>query len=79
MMKPKLTDLLRQIFPLAAFDDADPSLGVGSFAEWDSLGHFNFLLLVEETFGLQFSVDEITELKTLSQIRENLAAKGVAA
>ncbi len=78
-MKPKLTDLLRQLFPGAAFDESDPSLGVGSFAEWDSLGHFNFLLLVEETFGLQFSVDEITELKTLSQVRENLAAKGIAA
>ena len=78
-MKPKLTDLLRQIFPVAVFDDQDPALGVGSFAEWDSLGHFNLLLLVEETYGLQFSVDEITELKTLSQIRENLAAKGVEA
>lgn len=78
-MKPKLTDLLHQLFPGAAFDESDPGLGVGSFAEWDSLGHFNFLLLVEETFGLQFSVDEITELKTLSQVRENLAAKGIAA
>lgn len=78
-MKPKLTDLLRQLFPAAAFDDQDPTLGVGSFAEWDSLGHFNFLLLVEETFGLQFSVDEITELKTLAQVRDNLAARGVEA
>ena len=78
-MKPKLTDLLRQIFPEAAFDDQDPSLGVGSFAQWDSLGHFNLLLLVEETFGIQFSVDEITELKTLAMIRENLAARGVQA
>lgn len=78
-MKPKLTDLLRQLFPAAAFDDQDPALGVGSFAEWDSLGHFNLLLLVEETYGLQFSVDEITELKTLAQIRENLAARGVEA
>ncbi|MBI5524063.1 MAG: acyl carrier protein [Desulfarculus sp.] len=78
-MKPKLTDLLRQLFPAAVFDGQDPTLGVGSFAEWDSLGHFNFLLLVEETFGLQFSVDEITELKTLAQIRENLAARGVEA
>lgn len=78
-MKPKLTDLLRQLFPASAFDEQDPSLGVGSFTEWDSLGHFNFLLLVEETYGLQFSVDEITELKTLAQIRDNLAARGVGA
>ncbi len=78
-MKPKLTDLLRQIFPAATFSDDDPALGVGSFAEWDSLAHFNLLLLVEETFAVQFSVDEITELKTLAMIRENLAARGIEA
>ena len=78
-MKPKLAELLRRIFPDASFDDQDPGLGVGSFAQWDSLAHFNLLLLVEETFGIQFSVDEITELKTLAMIRENLAAKGIQA
>jgi len=76
-MSDTLVDLLRQMFPDSGFDPEDPKLGVGSFAEWDSLGHYNFLLMVEQNYGFQFSPDELGELKTLAQIRQCLTQKGV--
>jgi acyl carrier protein len=63
-------------FPKAAVPDAD-GLAVGSFPEWDSLGHFNYLMLVEETFDIRFSVEEMAELKGLDQVAAALADRGV--
>ncbi len=75
----RLEDLLRQQFPTASVVDDISDLGVGSFPEWSSLAHFNFLLLVEETFLLQFTVDEMSELKSIRDIRARLATAGIAA
>lgn len=76
MTEPSLNRVLRQHFPKAAFDENDPTLGIGSFSEWDSLAHFNFLMLVEETYDVRFSIEEMSELKNISSIRSALAAHG---
>jgi acyl carrier protein len=73
-----LEQLLRQYFPAAAFEDCD-DLRVGSLPDWNSLAHFNFLLLVEESYGARFSVDEMSDLKSIAEIRAKLAAAGIAA
>jgi acyl carrier protein len=78
-MSKSLPDLLKEAFPTAVFDVGAADLGLNSFPEWDSLGHFNFMLLLEETYGIRFSVDEMSELKTLPQIRTVLGSRGVAA
>jgi acyl carrier protein len=67
---------LQQQFPRATIP-ATGSLVVGSFPEWDSLAHFNYLMLVEETFDVRFSIDEMAELKGLDQIAAALAGRGV--
>ena len=72
-----LHELLKKQFP----DDEIPNpfieLAVGSFPEWDSLGHYNLLLLIEESYGVRFTIEEISEMKTLEEIIEVLAKKGV--
>lgn len=73
-----LEQLLRQHFPAAVFQDSD-DLRVGSLPDWNSLAHFNFLLLVEESYGVRFSVDEMSDLKSVAEIRARLAAVGIAA
>jgi len=75
-LKPKLIALLQQQFPKAAIPSTD-TLAVGSFPDWDSLGHFNYLMLVEETFDVRFSLEEMSELKGLDQIAAALAGRGV--
>ena len=57
-------------------DEID-KLQVGSFVEWDSLTHFSFLVLIEETFNIQFSVEEMSELKSLTAIIDALKSKGI--
>jgi acyl carrier protein len=73
-----LEHLLRQHFPGVVFDDSD-DLRVGSLPDWTSLAHFNFLLLVEESYGVRFSVDEMSDLKSIADIRAKLARSGIAA
>jgi acyl carrier protein len=73
----KLSDLVEEMFPGKAANPADPDLGPGSFPDWDSLAHYNFLLLVEDMFDVQFSPEELSELRTLGQIEACLNTKGV--
>lgn len=77
-MARRLTDLLKKQFPTAAFDPNDPNLRLGSFAEWDSLGHFNLLMLIEQECQVQFTMRELAELKSLAEIEAALRRKGLA-
>jgi acyl carrier protein len=43
-----LNALLVQQFPSVEIKDVNDGWGIGSFSQWDSLAHFNFLLLVEQ-------------------------------
>ncbi|HEU0117283.1 MAG TPA: acyl carrier protein [Alphaproteobacteria bacterium] len=51
---------------------------MGSFPEWDSMAHFNFLLRIEETYGIRFTVDEMMSFKSLADIDKVLRAKSAA-
>ncbi len=78
-VKPSLPELLREHFQQVSFDPNDPDLTAGVFPEWDSFAHFNLFLLLEETFDVRFSVEEMSELKSVREIREALNSKGVVA
>ena len=67
--------LVRQQFPQA---NVNAQSALGSFPEWDSLGHFNLLLLIEQHYGVRFEPNELTELKRLAEIQQALLSKGVA-
>ncbi|HDN9004759.1 acyl carrier protein [Aeromonas veronii] len=73
-----LFTLLEQQFPSATVTRDDYQLGLGAFPEWDSLGHFNFLLLVEQTFSVRFEPEELAKMKQLQDIREALLRRGLA-
>ncbi|HER26275.1 MAG TPA: acyl carrier protein [Rhodospirillales bacterium] len=77
MTHPSLHDLLRQQFPNADIDSNRPNLMVGDLAEWDSLAHFNFLMRIEDAYGVRFDMEEMSELKGLEGIAASLAAKGL--
>lgn len=72
MRRNELIQVLRDTFPDAVFDPEDPSLGLGSFPQWDSLGNFNLLLQVEAAAGVRFSSEEISEIKSLAGIIDGL-------
>jgi acyl carrier protein len=77
VLQPTIPNLLKQQFPDALFDPDNAELEVGAFPEWDSLAHFNLLLLIEETYGIRFSTEEMAELKSIPAIRSSLSEKGL--
>ena len=46
---------------------------------WDSVQHLNMTLALEESFGFQFSPEEMDRMKNLGRIAEIVAAKTGAA
>ncbi|BEE01044.1 acyl carrier protein [Aeromonas dhakensis] len=70
-----LIALAHQQFPQASINAQS---ALGSFPEWDSLGHFNLLLLVEQRYAVRFEPQELAELKSLADIQQALQSKGVA-
>jgi len=45
--------------------------------KWDSLGHMAMVAALEQEFGVQFELDEVMEMATVSKIVEIVTAKGV--
>ena len=70
-----LIALAHQQFPQASINAQS---ALGSFPEWDSLGHFNLLLLVEQHYAVRFEPHELAELKSLADIQQALLRKGVS-
>ena len=60
--------ILRETFPLANLGDSFMQLKMNDIDEWDSLGNFNLLLAFEEFYGVRFSMDEMSELKSIAMI-----------
>ena len=52
-------------------------MGQGNIPEWDSLGHFNYLMEIEQEYEIRFTPQEISELKTISKIKNALDARGL--
>ena len=45
------------------------------FNEWDSLGNFNLLLAVEEFYSIRFTMEEITNIRSVEQLIQALKIK----
>lgn len=70
-----LIALACQQFPQA---NLNAQSALGSVPEWDSLGHFNLLLMVEQHYGVRFEPHELAELKSLADIQQTLLSKGIS-
>jgi acyl carrier protein len=46
---------------------------------WDSVGHLNLILEVEEAFGVHFSSEEIPILTSVGRLQEALNARAAGA
>jgi len=64
----KLRDVIAMAFPNSLIPENIMELEYGAIEEWDSLGNFALLMLVEQKFGLEFTMKELSELKSIRQI-----------
>lgn len=74
-VNPKLAQIMAEVFHLnpqkiSIEDNTD------TVEEWDSLGHLQLILSVEETFRVRFSTDLIPKLVTVKTIQDALREKG---
>lgn len=54
-----------------------PETGPLTLSEWDSFHHIHLLVALEETYGVEFSPDEIVTLFSVNDIVRILQEKGV--
>ena len=53
-----------------------PELAFGDLPQWDSLGHMDIMLRLEEQFNVEINADTIAELTSISEICRYLQEKG---
>jgi acyl carrier protein len=56
-----------------------PAASPETIETWDSIQHLNLVLALEEKFGVQFSPEEIEEMKSIAAVTKVLAGKLQAA
>lgn len=47
------------------------------FAGWDSLGHINLMVALEDAFGIELQVEDFAKLASVPAILDYLANRGV--
>jgi acyl carrier protein len=50
-----------------------PELAFGDLPQWDSMGHMELMMLLEERFGIEISTETIAQLVSVPAIIQYLA------
>ena len=70
----KIESIFFKIFPNIQ-KQAILELKLGDVEEWDSLGNFNFLLAIEDFYKIRFSIEQMTDIKSIKKLIEVLERK----
>lgn len=74
-MRKKLYKILQQVDLRIKIKNYNNDLQVGDIKYWDSLSHLNFLIAIEDKFKIRFSAEEMTNIKSISDIEKSLIRK----
>jgi len=69
-------EILSSIFYIQQRDIKD-EMTPEEIEKWDSITHMDLLAKFEETFKIQFDMEEINEMQSIGQIKAMLVKKGV--
>ena len=73
----RVAELIRDLF-----DEYDgpiaPELTAAEVPQWDSLGHVQLMVLIEQTFGIRFSAGEVGKFRNLAELLDAIEQKTVA-
>lgn len=76
-VEQRLAVIFEKVFSIDAAE-FKPTLQPEDILRWDSLGHMSLILELEDVFGVQLEVDEITEITSGQKIIDILKAKNIA-
>ncbi len=57
-------------------EEITPELSFGDIPQWDSMGHMELMMRLEEQFGVEINADTIGELISINAINTYLMNKG---
>ncbi|WP_397535113.1 acyl carrier protein [Roseateles sp.] len=69
--------LISQVFGIAT-DTVRDELGFDSIDSWDSLTHMQLITALEDRYKIQFTGDEIADMRSVGAARAALRAHGLA-
>ena len=71
----KLETVFSEVFalPQSSIHDA---LALRDIPQWDSMAHMVLIIRIEETWNIQFTGDEIADIKTVGDARRLIASHG---
>ena len=72
-----LEKIFSEVFGLPEASVVD-SLALSDIPNWDSLAHMMLIVRLEETYNIQFTGDEIADIKIVGDARSALLAHGAA-
>lgn len=70
-----LEKIFSEVFVLPESSVTD-SLALNDIPTWDSLAHMMLIVRLEETYQIQFTGDEIADIKSVGDVRAALQAHG---
>jgi acyl carrier protein len=70
----KLQELFRTFFRTAHLE-LKKELQIGDFEGWDSLSHFELMVTIEETFAVNFTLDEMSAMNDVGDLYTSLLSK----
>ena len=69
-----LHNLMADAFQVS-LDEITPDLAFGDLPQWDSMGHMELMMRLEEAYGIEINAESIAELVSLPVILEKLSLK----
>lgn len=73
-MEEKIKNTMASVFNRDVFQ-IDENASPDTIDKWDSLGHMNLIVALEEEFGVTFTDDEIPEMLNYKLIHATLKTK----
>lgn len=75
--KIQLRDIFKKVFPRDKIPKRISNLKINDLKGWDSVGNFNLLLLIEDTYGVRFSQKELSSITSCKEIISYLKSHGI--
>jgi acyl carrier protein len=75
-MVDKIKEIMASVFKCEK-SDIDENSSPDTIEKWDSLGHMNLVVALEEEFGVVFSEDETVEMLNFKLVEETLKGKNI--
>ncbi len=74
-MDKRLEQIIRETFSIKDSEKIEESWTSDDISKWDSLGHLNMIMAVENEFDIKFEIEEMFQIQCLADINNILQKK----